>query len=74
MVSGQRIESLDRKGPPNCDGRDADLGGGLHEGLLTDAAELRQRVLLVVREITRPPEHAAHGFTIEELLSHRPSA
>ena len=35
------------------------------------AAELRQRFLLVVREITRPPEHAADGFTIEELLSHR---
>jgi hypothetical protein len=74
VMSRQWVESLDRKGPSDGDRRDADLGRRLHERLLTDAPELGQRFLLVVRELARPPEHAANGLTIEELLGHRRSA
>jgi hypothetical protein len=74
VMPRQRIESLDRECAVDCVRRDADLGGRLDEGPLTDASELGQRVLRAVGEITRPSKHPSNGLTIEELLSHRRSA
>ena len=73
-MSRQRVESLHRKCPAHRVGRDADLDGSVHEGLLADAPELEQHFLPVVGEISRPAKHTSNSFTIEEPLRHRRSA
>jgi hypothetical protein len=74
VMRRQRVKSLDGQGPKNCVRGDADLGGRVDEGPLADAPELRQWFRRGVGELSRPPEHASHGFPIEEPLSHRRSA